>query len=130
MRVCVHKCSHVSVSGWSCACILCKLRSWVVYCTVAGRVQWVSEVKAAHSCPTLCNPVDSTAQGILQARVLEWVAVPFSRGSECNRYLYFVPRKSGSEHKSSGAILGPTVLFEVLYYTIKNAFSIFVYFLM
>ena len=38
------------------------------------------------SCPTLCNPMDSTLQGssahgILQARTLEWVAVPFSRGS-------------------------------------------------
>ena len=33
------------------------------------------------SCPTLCNPMDSTVHGILQARILEWVAFPFSRGS-------------------------------------------------
>ena len=37
------------------------------------------------SCSTLCNPVDcslsgSSVHGILQARVLEWVAVPFSKG--------------------------------------------------
>ena len=37
------------------------------------------------SCPTLCNPVDcsspdSSVHGILQARILEWVAIPFSRG--------------------------------------------------
>ena len=35
-------------------------------------------------CLTLCNPVDplgSSVHGILQARVLEWVAIPFSRGS-------------------------------------------------
>ena len=38
------------------------------------------------SCPTLCNPIDcsppgSSIHGILQARILEWVVVPFSRGS-------------------------------------------------
>ena len=30
---------------------------------------------------TLCNPTDSTVHGILQAKILEWVAFPFSRGS-------------------------------------------------
>ena len=33
------------------------------------------------SCPTLCNPMDYTVPGILQARILEWAAFPFSRGS-------------------------------------------------
>ena len=33
------------------------------------------------SCPTLCDPMDYRAHGILQARILEWVAFPFSRGS-------------------------------------------------
>ena len=32
-------------------------------------------------CPTLCNPMDYTVHGILQAWTLEWVALPFSRGS-------------------------------------------------
>ena len=46
----------------------------------------LSEVKAAQSCPTLCNPMDfslpgSSVHGILQARILEWVAIAFSRGS-------------------------------------------------
>ena len=42
-----------------------------------------SEVKAkvAQSCPTLGDPMDYTMHGILQARILEWVAFPFSRGS-------------------------------------------------
>ena len=35
----------------------------------------------AQLCPTLCDPMDYTVHGILQARILEWVAVPFSRGS-------------------------------------------------
>jgi len=40
-----------------------------------------TKVKVAQSCPTLCDPMDYTGQGILQARILEWVAFPFSRGS-------------------------------------------------
>ena len=38
------------------------------------------------SCPTLCDSIDcsptgSSVRGILQARIQEWVAIPFSRGS-------------------------------------------------
>ena len=33
------------------------------------------------SCVRLCDPMDYTVRGILQARILEWVAVPFSKGS-------------------------------------------------
>ena len=43
-----------------------------------GLSEWV---KVAQSCPTLCDPVDYTICGILQARILAWVAFPFSRGS-------------------------------------------------
>ena len=39
------------------------------------------KVKVAQLCLTLCNPMDYTVHGILQARILEWVAFPFSRGS-------------------------------------------------
>ena len=40
--------------------------------------------KSLQSCPTLCDPIDgsppgSSVHGIFQARVLEWVAVAFSR---------------------------------------------------
>ena len=38
-------------------------------------------VKVAQSCPTLCDPMDYTVHGILQARILKQVAFPFSRGS-------------------------------------------------
>ena len=38
-------------------------------------------VKVPQSCPTLCDPMDYTDHGILQARILEWVAFPFSKGS-------------------------------------------------
>ena len=38
------------------------------------------------SCPTLCNPIDCSppdfsVHGVLQAKILEWVAMPSSRGS-------------------------------------------------
>ena len=40
------------------------------------------KVKVAQSCPILCEPMGYTkVHGILQARILEWVAFPFSRGS-------------------------------------------------
>ena len=39
------------------------------------------KVTVTPSCPTLCDPVDCTVHRILQATILEWVAVPFSRGS-------------------------------------------------
>ena len=38
------------------------------------------KVKVAQSFRTLCNPMDYTVHEILQARILEWVAFPFSRG--------------------------------------------------
>ena len=38
-------------------------------------------MKVAQLCLTLCDPLDYIVYGILQARILEWVAVPFSRGS-------------------------------------------------
>ena len=45
-----------------------------------------SEREVTQSCPTLCDPVDcsppgSSIHGILQATILEWVAISFSRGS-------------------------------------------------
>ena len=43
-------------------------------------------VKVVQSCSTLCNPMDYIVHGILQARILEWVAFPFSRGSSQPKY--------------------------------------------
>ena len=56
---------------------------------------------------TLCDPVDYTVHGILQPRILEWVAFPFSRGSSqtqgsnpglphCRRILYQLSHKTFS----------------------------------
>ena len=63
--------------------------SWYILCcssyfVISWVSEWVSEV--AQSCPTFYDPMDcslpgSSVYGILQARVLEWVAISFSRGS-------------------------------------------------
>ena len=53
----------------------------------AGQWLWTCvRAKLIHLCPTLCDPMDYSPPGssvheILQARTLEWVAMPSSRGS-------------------------------------------------
>ena len=59
---------------------------------------WESEVP--QSCLTLCDPMDcsppgSSVHGILQARILEWVAISFSRGSSQARDRTQVSRIAG-----------------------------------
>ena len=58
--------------------------------TQASLAHGESEMLAAQSCPTLCNPMDcslpgSSVHGMLQVRILEWVAMPFSKGSSWPR---------------------------------------------
>ena len=55
-----------------------------------------SEVKMliAQTCPTLCDPMDCrlprlSVHGIFQAKILEWVAISFSRGGIGPTYLAF-----------------------------------------
>ena len=56
--------------------VVWNLKSWRIL------VKWPwTEMKVAQSSPTLCDPMDYTVQRILQARILDWVAFPFSRGS-------------------------------------------------
>ena len=74
-------------------------RAWLW--SIDGNVKWyvwVSEV--AQSCPTLYDPMDcslpgSSIHGIFQARVLEWVAMSFSRGSSQPRDWIWVSRIAG-----------------------------------
>ena len=54
-----------------------------------------SESEVTQSCPTLCDPMDcslpgSSAPGIFQARVLEWVAIAFSATIGYSRTYIFV----------------------------------------
>ena len=65
------------------------IRNWL---TGDWEVSWLSDKEDAWRCvshqlrPTLCNPMDysppgSTVHGIFQARILDWVTIPFSRRS-------------------------------------------------
>ena len=67
---------------------------------LVSQMSFLLESEVAQSCPTLCDPVDcsplgSSAHGILQARVLEWVAISFSRGSSPPRDRTQVSRIAG-----------------------------------
>ena len=76
---------------------------WILKMKRSFITLWASQIKNVHhtrvllvlkvklkvlltqSCPTLCDPTDrsppgSSVRGILLARILEWVAIPFSRG--------------------------------------------------
>ena len=74
----------VSSSSFSCNMLLS------YWSPIVGIKQVKWKVLIAQSCPTLCDPMDcslpgSSVHGILQARMLEWVAMPFSRGSSWPR---------------------------------------------
>ena len=47
----------------------------------SGGYLWKVKGQVLLSCPTLCDPLDFRIHGILQAKILEWAAFPFSRGS-------------------------------------------------
>ena len=53
------------------------------------------KVKVAQLCLTLCDPMAYTVHGILQARILEWVGSPFSRGSSQPRDQTWVSHIAG-----------------------------------
>ena len=68
----MHNSSLTSVTDWN-------NKVWDIFCS------W-SKVLLAQSCLTLCTPIDqslpdSSVQGILQVSILEWVAIPFSKGA-------------------------------------------------
>ena len=71
--------SHTQFNNWKMTIFLIKER-WTSF-SLCKHVK----VKVTQPSPTLCDPMDYTAHGILQARVLEWVAFPFSRGSSQSR---------------------------------------------
>ena len=64
-----------NVNWLGCAEVLPEDVSVAINTKVKGKVQ------VTQLCPSLGNPMDYTVHGILQARILEWVAFPFSRGS-------------------------------------------------
>ena len=87
----------INFRHWEFTICTLNLKTCLSTCTPSVNVCWMSEtqilsdwffnktlsewVKVAQSCLTICHPMDYTVHGILQVRVLEWVAFPFSRGS-------------------------------------------------
>ena len=73
------------------------------------------KVEGAQSCLTLCDPMDYTVYGILQPRILEWVAFPSSRGSSqlrsnagfphCRQILYQLNHREAQEYESGSLFL-------------------------
>ena len=63
--------------------------------------EWIAAAAAAKSlqlCPTLCDPIDgsppgSTIPGILQARTLKWVSIPFSNAWKWSRSVVSDPQR-------------------------------------
>ena len=69
-----------------CACVCFNTCGDLLFKTHKAWEFEIGEVKVTQFCLTLCNSMDcsppgSSAHGILQARILEWVAISFSRGS-------------------------------------------------
>ena len=59
---------------------------WMILGHMVCKRNAAAAAKSLQSCPTLCDPIDgsppgSPVPGILQARILEWLVIFFSRGS-------------------------------------------------
>ena len=82
---------------------LWKLINFFYYCdyiTIIHLKPLYHESEVTQSCPTLCDPMDcslsgSSVHGIFQAKVLEWIAISFSRGSSRPRNRTQVSRIAG-----------------------------------
>ena len=62
-------------------CCIRRYNKSACHSVILQRIYHCVKVKIAQSCPTLCDPMDCTVYGILQARILQWVAFPSSKGS-------------------------------------------------
>ena len=94
----------------------------------------------AQLCPTLCNPMDcsppgSSVHGIFQARVLEWVAISFSRGSSrpqglnldllhCGQMLYCLSHQGSPECSKQPETCSENMLY--MAFILFLIFSIFI----
>ena len=77
--------------------------------------QWKVKVKVIQLCLTLCNPMDCKVHAILQARILEWVACPFSRGFSQTRNQTQVSHIAGGFFTSWAHKKNPRILEWVAY---------------
>ena len=77
------------------------LHKWVPIYQIPSILLFMCMCAQSHqSCPTLCDPLDcslpgSSVHGIFQARILEWLAISFSRGSSWPKDRSHVPCIAG-----------------------------------
>ena len=87
--------------SWRFGLELCSV-GWCFWSRLGSTV--LSKVKVAQLCPTICNPTDCIVHGILQARILEWAAFPFSRSNpgllHCRQIL--LPAEPQVNRKNTG----------------------------
>ena len=80
--------THSHVEGLTVLFSICQKVLWIILIIISSRIPLkdpaaAAAAKSLQSCPTLCDPIDSSPPGspfpgILQARALEWVAISFS----------------------------------------------------
>ena len=108
-----------SQPGWSVSPLLL---AWDLLSGPRHQFVNVSMIVCTQLCSTLCDPVDcsppgSSVHGILQARILAWVAMPFSKGSSrprgrtqisrhCQRILYLLSSKESPRDKCGVTEIG------------------------
>ena len=85
------------------------LQTFLTHSVFRNQLTLCMHAKSLQLCLTLCNPMDcsppgSSVPGILQARILEWVAIPSSRGSSQHRDRTLVSYTSCKEHWEAGSL--------------------------
>ena len=101
--------------------------------SISEFVPWV-QARSLQSCPTLCDPIDYSPPGssihwILQARILEWFAMPSSRGSSrprdwtCVSYVYLHWQAGSIPLAPPGKPLFPA-LFSIVFSVTKSYSSL------
>ena len=71
---------HLKVGKLASGATPCHLLSPISFSIASAQNTMKVKVEVTQSYVTLCDPMDYRVHGILQARILEWVAFPFSRG--------------------------------------------------
>ena len=121
-RLCVHdECHYLKGSSHFFEWFLSELYFYfkiniTIFKTLLDYVWFVKgKVKFAQLCLTLCEPVDYRVHGILQTRILEWVAFPFSRGSSQPRGRTQVPCIAGRFFASWAIREAPCLVYTCLF---------------
>ena len=111
-------CSSKFLRVWQ-HCTYCNYFSWSITTSTSYILELV-KMKFTQSCPTLCDTMNYTVHGILQARILEWVAFPFYSGSSQLRDQTHVSHNAGKFLSAEPqGLLFKTICWEwIIYYSL------------